>query len=94
MRRLGTAVMATVRALWRPRTLALFAAIVAVSVGLSASGGAATVLLVALAVVTMLKALTGRISPEAIFPADLLERSRAFQFGVLEGGLIDGVLEG
>ena len=33
--------MATVRGLWRPQTLAVFAAIVAVSVGLSASGAAA-----------------------------------------------------
>ena len=44
--------------------------------------------------VTLLKAFTGRISPEALLPVDLLQRSQSLQFGFLQGGVIEGIFEG
>lgn len=46
--------------------------------------------LAALTVNLVLKALTGRTSPEEIFPEDLLTRSQTFAFGLLKGGILEG----
>lgn len=46
--------------------------------------------LAALIVNLLLKALTGRSSPEAVVPEDLLQRSQSFAFGLLRGGILEG----
>ena len=52
------------------------------------------VLFITLSLVTLLKAITSRISPEAETPIDLLMRSQAFRFGLFEAGLFESVFEG
>lgn len=37
-----------------------------------------------------LKVVTGRASPEAPFPTDLLARSQSFAFGIARGGIVEG----
>jgi membrane-associated phospholipid phosphatase len=43
-----------------------------------------------LATSALVKAFTGRVGPEATDPADLTARSKAFRFGFLRGGIIEG----
>lgn len=54
----------------------------------AAAAGQAAIL--GLATSAVLKAFTGRVSPEAAEPADLAARSRTFRFGLLRGGIIEG----
>ena len=56
-------------------------------VAAAAAGQAAALGLATSAVV---KAFTGRVSPEAPEPADLTARSKAFRFGFLRGGILEG----
>ena len=37
-----------------------------------------------------LKVVTGRASPEAPFPTDLVARSQSFAFGIARGGIVEG----
>lgn len=57
---------------------------------LRAGGATAQAAVISFAANNLLKAFTGRVSPEALVPADLQERARTFQLGFLEGGLLEG----
>ena len=45
---------------------------------------------VSFTVTTLLKALTGRLAPDAATPRDVDRRSRGFRYGFLRGGIVHG----